>query len=47
MSPLGNQNNSNTHLQMSGKGIPIFTGKHFAHWKLKAEWHIDWMYILR
>ena len=22
---------------MGGKGIPIFNGTNFAHWKLKAE----------
>lgn len=27
--------------QMFGKSIQIFTGKYFAHWKLKAEWHLD------
>ena len=26
---------------MAGKGIPMFDGTNFAHWKLKAEWHLE------
>ncbi len=25
---------------MGGKGIPLFDGTNFAHWKLKAKWHL-------